>query len=504
MTDINKRMATGIIWMVCARLMDRSIGIVSTLILARLLVPADFGLVAMATAIGGILDLLGAFSFDLALIQKEKAESQHYNTVWTFNVLFGVLCGLLLVALAEPAAHFYREARLTDVVYVLSISYFISAFSNIGVVDFRKNLDFRTEFNFIFLKRIVTFVVTITCAYLLRSYWALLIGMTVGRIAGTILSYTMNSYRPKFTLSASKELFHFSKWLFVNNFLYFLLHDGCTFIIGRIFGVTTLGVYAVSYEISSLPSTELVAPINRATFPGFSKMRTTTEKASAYLSVLGMIALIIFPVGIGIAAVAEPLTLTALGPKWIAGIPLIQLLAIHGAISALRGNDGPVWLAMGKPRETTILVAMFLAVLFPALYFFVREYGIIGAGYSYLLANVPTQPYSLAVTRRLLGFKWAQLLQAIWRPIISVIAMYGCVVVIDYYLSTHGAALRLIVESVSGGALYSAFVLALWRLSGSPPGAEAFCIAKMRNALPARRLGRADADASEPPQRPQS
>src|SRR5437899_3290473 len=112
MTSINQKMARGIVWMVGARLMDRLIGVLSTLVLARLLVPDDFGLVAMATAILGILELLGAFNFDLALIQRNEPGREHYDTVWTFNVLFGLLCGAALVLLAIPASTFYREPRL--------------------------------------------------------------------------------------------------------------------------------------------------------------------------------------------------------------------------------------------------------------------------------------------------------------------------------------------------------------------------------------------------------
>jgi len=98
MSHINERMATGIVWMITARLVDRGIGMVSTLLLARLLAPDDFGLVAMATAIGGLLDVLGAFSFDLALIQKKNAERRHYDTVWTLNVIFGLGCTAALLA----------------------------------------------------------------------------------------------------------------------------------------------------------------------------------------------------------------------------------------------------------------------------------------------------------------------------------------------------------------------------------------------------------------------
>jgi len=182
MENINSRVGIGIVWMVGARLFDRCIGIVSTLILARLLVPADFGLVAMATAIVAILDLLGAFSFDMALIQNKDAGRKQYDTVWTFNVIFGVSCGLLLIALAGPAAGFYKEPRLTAVMYVLSLSYFLYAFTNVGLVQFRKELDFNKEFYYIFQRRVVTFLITISAAYLLRSYWALLLGMTAGRI----------------------------------------------------------------------------------------------------------------------------------------------------------------------------------------------------------------------------------------------------------------------------------------------------------------------------------
>src|SRR5688572_26128481 len=108
--------------MVAARLGDRLIGLVSTIVLARLLVPADFGLVMMAIVIIGALQLLGAFSFDLALIQNHRAGRQHYDTVWTINLLFAVAFGFLVVLLAVPAARFYNEPRLEAVMYVLAVA----------------------------------------------------------------------------------------------------------------------------------------------------------------------------------------------------------------------------------------------------------------------------------------------------------------------------------------------------------------------------------------------
>lgn len=482
MQNINQRMQLGIIWMVGARLMDRSIGIVSTLILARLLTPADFGLVAMATAVGGMLDLLGAFSFDVALIQNSKAERRHYDTVWTFNVIFGLICTLGLIGLAIPASNYYHDPRLTNVMYALSVSYFINAFGNIGVVNFRKELDFKQEFILIFARRVLTFVSTITAAYILQSYWALLIGMTVGRIAGFVLSYTMNAYRPRLTLSAGKELFHFSKWMFLNNTFVYLLHDGPTFVIGRIFGASGLGIYSVSYEISNLPSTELVAPINRVTFPGFSKMQDTEVISESYLKLLGIITLLILPVGFGIAAVAQPLVMAVLGMKWIDAVQLIAVLALSGAVGATQTNNSSVWLALGRPHEVSRVLLFFLITLFSTMYLFVHKFGIVGVGYAYLAAQAVNVPLGMLTTKKLLKFSFSSLSKVVWRPIVACVLMYACVRLIDRQLVDMMPLLRLILDSAAGVVAYVVLVLALWWLSARPGGAERFCLSKLKIA----------------------
>nr|WP_315219516.1 lipopolysaccharide biosynthesis protein [uncultured Duganella sp.] len=484
MTHINERMATGIVWMITARLVDRGIGMVSTLLLARLLAPDDFGLVAMATAIGGLLDVLGAFSFDLALIQKKNAERRHYDTVWTLNVIFGLFCAAALAALAHPAALFYDEPRLVGVMWVLSLMYLVNAFGNVGVVNFRKELDFRQEFNFIMVRRLGTFVVTIGAALILHSYWALLLGMCLGRAITVAMSYAMNDYRPRFGLGAMRELFHFSKWMLLNNALGFLRHDGCTFVIGRYFGAAGLGVYTVSYEISNLPSTELVAPINRVTFPGFSKMADTAQISASYFRLLGMITLLILPVGIGIACVAEPLVQAMLGDKWHQAVPLIAILAVSGAITATQTNNASVWLALGRPHEVAIVQTCYLLILFPALFFFMRRYGIVGAGYAYLTAQLVDVVLEMSATKRLLQFGWGEVLRTVWRPVAGVTVMAMAVAQLDARLAGLNPWLRLLADSGAGALVYVSTVFALWFVSARPQGAERFCLRRLK-VLPA-------------------
>jgi len=170
--------------MVLCKLVERGLGLVSTIILARLLLPQDFGLVAMAMSLVAGLELMGAFSFDIALIQNQNAERRHYDTVWTFNALFAAFCALALLVLAKPAAQVCQEHRLENITYVLAFATLVGGFENIGIVFFRKELTFAKEFRFMLRKRLVGFFVTIPLAFTLESYWALVAGIVAMKAGG--------------------------------------------------------------------------------------------------------------------------------------------------------------------------------------------------------------------------------------------------------------------------------------------------------------------------------
>ena len=253
---------------------------------------------------------------------------------------------------------------------------------------------------------------------------------------------------------------------------------------GRYFGAAGLGVYTVSYEISNLPSTELVAPINRVTFPGFSKMADTAQISASYFRLLGMITLLILPVGIGIACVAEPLVQAMLGDKWHQAVPLIAILAVSGAITATQTNNASVWLALGRPHEVAIVQTCYLLILFPALYLFMRRYGIVGAGYAYLTAQLVDVLLEMSATKRLLKFGWGEVLRTVWRPVAGVAVMALAVAWLDARLAGVHPWLRLLTDSGAGALVYVATVFALWFVSARPQGAERFCLRRLK-VLPA-------------------
>jgi lipopolysaccharide exporter len=475
-------MAKGAAFMVAFKMTERSIGIVSTVIVARLLVPADFGLVALAMAIIGVLELLSAFGFDVALIQNQAASRKHYDTAWTFQVLIFSVIALLLVLLAYPAAEFYEEPRLAPVIFWLALGTLVIGFENVGIVAFRKELWFGQEFKFLAAKKLIAFFVTMIFALVFRSYWALVAGIITSRLAGVVLSYALHPYRPRLSLAAKKDLLHFSKWLLLGNVIGSLNKSMSSFVIGKISGPHALGIFNVSLEISTLPSSELAAPIHRATLPGFAKMSADRElMKKAFLDVLSLTALIGMPAGLGIAAVAEPLVWVMLGEKWLDTIPLISLLAVFGTVSLLEANPHYIFLAVGRPKITGILTSAQFLLKVPLLIIGIQAFGIIGAGMALLVAQTLVLLPAYGIVLRVLDTRLAALLRALWRPFFAALIMFAVLRAADLEGANNfmEQLVRLIMLSGMGFAVYVATVLILWKLAGAPYGAEQLVLEKL-------------------------
>lgn len=481
--------------MMLFKLVDKGIGLVSTLILARLLAPSDFGLVAMAMAVVAFTQLMSAFGFDSALIQRKDATSQHFNTAWTFNVIFGVLIAASLVCLAWPMAAFYRDPRLTSVILVLAISALVGGFENIGVVAFRKELDFRNEFKFLLSKRIVGFVVTITCAFAFRNHWALVIGVVISRVLAVGISYRLHPYRPKLTLAARGELMHFSRWIFLSNFIGFVGGRCTDFILGRTVGAYGLGVYAISYEIATMPSTELIAPVNRAVYPAYAKLAGEggNHLQLRFLQVFGIICFLAIPMSAGLFAAADPFVRVILGSQWLEAIVIIKIFAICGLVGALQSNMYLVLVALGKPKANTVLTAILALITMPVVVWSSLNFGVTGASYAMLLQALVAMAgiwINFLVHTKYPGRQIAKLM---FRPLLASVSMAAAMTVMDKALidasSSPGARLAVLVTS--GAVIYLTLVFAAWRAAGKPTSAEFHVVEFVRERVAKLLLSRA-------------
>ncbi|MDO8264611.1 MAG: lipopolysaccharide biosynthesis protein [Gallionella sp.] len=477
-----RQIAKGAAWLMLFKMIDKSIGLVSTLFLARLLVPADFGLVAMATAVVAFTQLMGAFGFDSALIQRQDARREHYDTAWTFNVIFGVAVAVALSLLAVPMAHFYRDDRLVAIMLVLGIGALVGGFENIGTVAFRKDMDFRNEFRFLLIKRVVSFSVTMLLAFELRSYWALVAGAVTSRILSAWISYRLHPFRPRLTLTARADLMHFSKWIFLSSLIGFFTGKSTDFILGRTVGSHGLGVYNISWEIAVMPSSELIAPLNRAVFPAYARLSgQPAELRSRFLEVFGVICLIAIPVSGGLFAVADAAVRVVLGSQWLESIPLIQIFAVSGLIGALQSNLYLVIVAMGKPQANTLLSACLLLVSLPLTIWASLNHGVLGASYAMLCYSIVGMFGILIIFTRITRISIASLLGVAWRPACCAALMVVALLWLDgtqalAAASVPGHLARLLFLCAAGAMIYIVSAWCLWRFCGAPVGAERFVL----------------------------
>jgi len=422
---MTQRIAAGALLMVLFKLLERSLGLISTLILARLLLPKDFGIVAMGMSLIALIELFSAFGLDSALIQRRVVTTEHYNTAWTFNVMAGCLVGLLMAAAAIPASHFYREPELVLVIIALGVSSAIQSLENVGVVDFRRNLQFDREFRYMLTKKVVGFAIAIPLAFLLRNYWALVIGTLVSRLVILGYSYVVHPFRPRFSLAASGDLMHFSKWMVASNLVTFLRERPADFIVGRIAGPQGLGIFSIANQLARMPSTELVAPINRALLPAYARLADDpVALGKQYLSVMSVIALLAVPVVAGLAATAPFVIMLVLGPKWREAIALLEVLAFFGITQVLQTNAYSAFLALGKPDVFVRINAFHVVVLLIALFALTPTYGMYGAAWAYVISALVALPVNFVIITRFLGLRLVDLIIAVWRPLVSATIMY--------------------------------------------------------------------------------
>jgi O-antigen/teichoic acid export membrane protein len=491
---LNRRIVRGAAWMIGMRFADRSVGFLSTIVLARLLVPADFGLVALAMAMIAAVAVFGEFGFELALIQNQKTDRSHYDTAWTLGLLRGLVATLIIAFLAEPLAVFFEDPRLAAVVLALAPVPLLEGLYNIGTVAFRKDLTLNKEFLFRIVPRLIGVVVTIAFAFAWRDYWALICGSLAGTFLRMLLSYAMHSFRPRLSVAAWREIMSFSKWMVVIGLADFTNRKLGIFMIGKFLDAGSLGVYSIASQIANMASAEVIAPIKQALFPGYAKLaHDIVLLRKAFVDAYGILVLVALPIAIGIGLTAEYYVPLLLGPKWIGAVPLIEILVISGGLRSLSSHVRPVYLAMNRPHLGAYASIGRAVVFIPMLLFGLYEYGITGAAVAHAISQVAVLCGSLYLMHRLLALRIGDMLKASWRALTACILMILAVCALKWFPPLHGNAfgveVALLAIAVGTGiVVYVGSVLAFWWLCGKPSdSSESHVMTYISDTLRARR-----------------
>ena len=475
-SHVGKAIARGAIWTVSVRMVARFISVISTLILARLLTPEDFGVYALAMAIYAFVDLLGAFGFGSALIQNQDAEDAHYNTAWTLHFIFSLMSSSLLFFLAPYAAAFFEEPQLETVARFMCILFLLNGVKNIGVINFQKHMTFNREFRFSLFTKLTGFLVTIPLAFLLRSYWAMLWGLLASTCMVLLLSYMMQPFRPRPELSRWREMISFTAWLQVNNILNYFGRHTEKVLVSRMADVAAVGSLQLAREVGQLLR-EMVQPINRAVFPGYARVnKNPAGILDIFCDVNAVLLMIGFPVAVGLFSTAHLFVPTVLGEQWQHTVPLMKWLALASLLTVGMGSTNNVLIALARVKWASAIIAVHVVLLVSFMLYLLPQYGILGVGYAAVSSLLFVVMLCYVALRIHIRLRVRQLLSMMYRPALSALLMFVLIQILFPQRWAESPWLYQVLQlmaAVTLGAICYVLVLGLlWLLASRPDGPE--------------------------------
>ncbi len=497
--SLGARTAKGAGWLIAWRMASRLLGIVNTVVLVRLLLPSDFGLVALATSLSFAVDGLSYIGVQDALVRERVLDRTLYDTGFTMNLIRGGLTALIIVACAWPAARFFGDARLTTIFLVLALGMFAGALENIGTIDFQRDLAFDKQIQILFVPRVAGVIASIACAVIWRSYWALVVAILVQRGTRLLFTYVIHPYRPRTTLSAWRRLVGFSFWSWANSMTALVQGRSDAIIIGGYLNPMAVGLYSVGAEVGSLASSEVLDPITRALFAGFSSARRTGDGiGSAYLRAISVVALLVLPASAGIALIAPPLMHLAFGARWDAAVPLVQVFACVGVFRVGGTISAVLLTAEGVPQIAFRIEAILTVVRLAGLLAAVPAFGLIGAAAAVAVTALVDEMIYLVVTFRRTGLHARDLARIIWRPALATGGMALALLATGLTRPPVGtgpgwSGLLLGATVLLGALVFAAVLLLAWLAAGRPRGAETYLLSMAGQAIRRWRVRRSGA-----------
>ena len=476
MTDLKTDVAKGAGWIVAARFAVRMLGAVNTIIVARILAPADFGLVAIGVTAMQLLHGFSEVGVGQAVIRFRDAGRDDLNTLFTLSALRGIIVALLLVLAAPFAADIFDDPRVFWVFLGVALYPLTLGLMNPRFFEFERDLDFSKDFIVSAGNKLAGVAVSIAIAAAFQSYWAIILGLVTGGFVQLVLSYVLRPFAPRISFASFDKVFAFSGWLAGVSFMAALNNKLDALIVARALGEDDAGDYYIGLQLADLSTSELAGPIARAIYPGFSRLQQNAEAMrAAFLQGVEAMAAIALPAAIGFAFIADDFTALVLGAKWSEAAMVIAIVAPSVGLQTLFAATQYYAMAQDKTKYVFYRETAFFLFRTPIFIWAAVEYGLIGAAYACAVTSIVHCALNLGLYARLSG-------DAFWRPLWAARrSLFAAGVMTLYFtelrplLSMLDAAptlVRMLADIAFGGMVFIAAQTVHWRAAGAPSGVE--------------------------------
>lgn len=455
-----------------SRMVAGALNALGILILARLLTPEDFGIVAIATAVVTIANSLTEASLHPALVQNRNPDRSLVDTVWTMSAIRALLlyCGIALAA--WPLALAYGDERLFPVLLVAGVSGAFNGFYNPMLTLATRDMRFGPLVTYEIALKVCGLSLAILLALAWGNFWALVIGTMAGTVLVVLASYFLVPYLPRPTLRRAREVWGFSGWMFLNQLCETVNWRFDQLAIGLNATKAQLGYYAMADNLAVIPTRELSTPLRNALFPGFARLGDQRERlGKAYMDAQTGIAMLSTPAAIGLALLAYPAVTVLLGEKWLVTAPIVQWLCLTYACDGLITAVRPLGMAMGQTKYLFLrqLVALFARV--PLILFGFMVGGLVGAAAGRATSSLINAGISLLLVRKLIDVPLREQIRAHLPTFASLSVMAATIWTAQHLTQFNEALVQLLLFIPLGAVTYAGTQWVLWQRSGCPAGA---------------------------------
>lgn len=463
--ELGERIKRAVIWRSGSQIASQVVAWAATLLVIRILDPADYGLLAMTQVVIVFLNFLNGYGFAGSLIREPELTEQKIRQAFGMLLLVNMALALLQIGLAPLAAAYYRHPLIADLLRVQALIFLSTPFISIPEVLLMRQMDFRRQALVNLLATVVSAGVALGGALAGWGVWTLVwapIALFWTRAAGLQL-VTREWHWPSFRFAGSGAMFRFGVALLASTFGWTVITQADTLIAARRLTPTDLGLYAEALFLTTLIASKFVPPLNEVAFPAYARMQEDRALlAASFLKAVRLVMLVTCPLYLGLSVVAPDFVSVMLGAKWRAMAPLMTILAFAMPAQTLHILFAPALNAIGQVR-VTMRASLLGALIMPPAFLLALHWGVTGLAYAWLLAFPALPLVTFMQARGKLGIETRQLAAAVAPGLLASAAMALTVVFAGRGLTAFAPWQRLALEIGVGAASYAGLLAAFWR-----------------------------------------
>jgi PST family polysaccharide transporter len=463
--ELDRVLVRGIAWTWVIKWLAQCVSWASTIVVARVLVPSDYGLIGMATVYLGFVTTINEFGLGAAVVTQHALNENQRAQINTLAVLLGVAAFALSCGAAIPLARFFGAPEVRWIVTAMSVSLIISAFRTVPASLLEQDLRFKLLAGIEGVQVILQATSIVALALIGLGYWAIVVGGLVGATLSTGIVVIMRPQPFAWPRTDSiRDALTFSWHILVTRVSWYIQSNSDFLVAGRVLGPSALGAYTIGWTIASAPVDKITALIGRVTFPFFAAIQEDRAALGRYLLRLTEgLSLVTFSAGVGLAMVADDFVLTLLGAKWEPAIGPLRLLALLSAFRTILPLLPQVLNVTGESRFA-MRISLLKCILLPIGFYFGSQWSIVGIAAVWLLVHPVTSIPMYQRVFPIIGLTAREYVGVLWPALGGVLVMISTVLMIRQIIPPNWSSpSRLVLAMVGGAAVYVVFILLFHR-----------------------------------------